>query len=357
MSEQEPAATVAIITRTRDRPRFLARCIRSILAQTYRDWIHVIVNDGGDETRVSDVVRQFGDDYRRRVVVTHHGKRLGMEAASNSGIRAADSTYVAMLDDDDTWHEPFLESMVGALGRASDQNIKGAVCQSEIVHETVVAERIVEVRREPLNPDLELVRLDRLMINNMFTNNAFLVHRSAFDTVGYFDESLQVLGDWDFNIRFFLRFDAVVLDRILARWHWRSDAASNGTDVNSVFAGENRMRNARFRLINEALRGNWQDDRKHLASLLVLGGGLDEVMSAVRRIEARQNAASPDLDRLHAQLERMARESKQQSDSLRAELDAVRRQLQQSIRDYSFLRQLRRAVSLDRLKQVFKRRT
>ena len=44
--------TVAIITRTKDRPLFLARCIESILSQDFQNWTHIIVNDGGDPANV-----------------------------------------------------------------------------------------------------------------------------------------------------------------------------------------------------------------------------------------------------------------------------------------------------------------
>ena len=43
-----PSGRVAIITRTKDRPFLLPRAIDSVLKQTQGDWIHVIVNDGGD---------------------------------------------------------------------------------------------------------------------------------------------------------------------------------------------------------------------------------------------------------------------------------------------------------------------
>ena len=51
-----PQAAVAIITRTKDRPLLLRRAVESVLGQTHADWVHVIVNDGGDPAAVEQVV-------------------------------------------------------------------------------------------------------------------------------------------------------------------------------------------------------------------------------------------------------------------------------------------------------------
>ena len=42
---------VAVITRTKDRPIFLKRALLSVSSQTFSDYIHVVVNDGGTKRR------------------------------------------------------------------------------------------------------------------------------------------------------------------------------------------------------------------------------------------------------------------------------------------------------------------
>ena len=96
---------VAIITRTMNRPILLRRAAQSILNQTFKDYIWVIVNDGEKEP-VSDVVSNFPED---TVIVIHNPKPVGLEAASNIGLKSSDSEYVVVHDDDDTWHPEFLE--------------------------------------------------------------------------------------------------------------------------------------------------------------------------------------------------------------------------------------------------------
>ena len=67
-----PCPRVAIITRTKDRPMFLKRAINSILHQTFEDWQHVIVNDGGPPLEIEALLLEFKEAYRGRVQLIHH---------------------------------------------------------------------------------------------------------------------------------------------------------------------------------------------------------------------------------------------------------------------------------------------
>jgi glycosyltransferase involved in cell wall biosynthesis len=82
-------AKVAIITRTKDRPLLLPRCIESVLSQTCRDWLHVIINDGGDPVTLEGVVSRFAGRYDGRLRIIHNSASVGMQNASNLAIRAS----------------------------------------------------------------------------------------------------------------------------------------------------------------------------------------------------------------------------------------------------------------------------
>ena len=79
------AAMIAIVTRTRDRPLLLARAARSIAAQTFRDFVWIVVNDGGDAAAVRRAVGTAGlpPDH---LVQVDLACSVGMEAAANTGV-------------------------------------------------------------------------------------------------------------------------------------------------------------------------------------------------------------------------------------------------------------------------------
>ena len=290
--------SVSIITRTKNRPKLLGRCIRSVLDQRFRDWLHVIVNDGGDAKEVENIVSQFRAEYSGRCKIVHNQRSCGRAAALNSGLRAAVSEYVAFLDDDDTWHGDFLARMISALFETTNIEAGSAICQTEIVREKLSTSDIIELKREPFNPNFVCLRLSDLTIENQFTINAIVFRRSMVDEIGSFNEKLDALEDWEFNLRFHLRYDAIVVDQALARWHWRVGNGEISYD-NSIHVSGNLHKIARAQILNDAMRGKWLDARRDVLLILVLGGELNELK---RALEVERRSLNADRISLEAQL-------------------------------------------------------
>ena len=103
-------ARVTVVTRTKDRPLLLRRCIESVLSQSFADWLHVIVNDGGNPHVAGLVVAEYATRYAGRVEVIHHAESQGMQNASNRGLETAAGEYVVIHDDDDSWERDFLRA-------------------------------------------------------------------------------------------------------------------------------------------------------------------------------------------------------------------------------------------------------
>ena len=105
-----PDPVVAIIVPTLNRPQTLLRLVDSIRAQTYSDWVCIIINQG-------DMFPAALEPLLRRFVYVDMMKQSA-SLARNIGLGIAQAlgvTYVCLIDDDD-WIEPnYLEEMVGAL--------------------------------------------------------------------------------------------------------------------------------------------------------------------------------------------------------------------------------------------------
>jgi glycosyltransferase involved in cell wall biosynthesis len=115
---------VSVITPTWQRHDLLMqRCIPAVFEQTYSEIEHVIVSDGPDralaETLALDLWRRplktrplRYDQLPEHIVGSHvdYGSR-----ARNRGLVVATGTYVAYLDDDNTWRPDHLKLLVEAL--------------------------------------------------------------------------------------------------------------------------------------------------------------------------------------------------------------------------------------------------
>ena len=245
---------VAIITRTKDREALLSRAVRSVLGQTFADWTHVIVNDGGAPEAVEQAVASHRDAYGDRLQVLHHGESKGMQVASNAGIAACDSTYLVIHDDDDSWEPGYLEACVDYLEKAGpDSRYQGVIAYTERVYEETGPDgQAVEKYREDHIP-LEQVSLYRAGYENPFAPIAFLFRRSAYEAIGPFNQAYTVLGDWDFHYRFLKKFEVGVVPEKLALYHWRLKSGRD-EDANTVTAGIDEHKVRLNELSNDYLR-------------------------------------------------------------------------------------------------------
>ena len=238
-----PSPTVAVLVRTKDRPRFLRRALANIAEQTFTDYTVCVINDGGDESATRAILQASplahlleGDAPRLTLLTTGGGN---MEAASNAGLAATDSEFVAIHDDDDLWAPEFLERTVGAL-RASD----ALICSTRVVerYERETPEGEFEVYEERIFHDgLPGFGLQFLYRTNRAVPIGILYRRRLHELVGFYDESLPVVGDWEFNLRAAAVTEVLLVDEPLAYWSLRPEA--DGADANSV---QRQAEHARF---------------------------------------------------------------------------------------------------------------
>ena len=281
---------VAIVTRTKNRPVMLARAIQSVLAQTHSDWIHVIVNDGGDAAPIDRLVEKHHATYADRVAVIHNERSLGMEAASNIGLRGTSSKFVVILDDDDTWHASFLEECLKRLEKKKYPAIAGVITHSDRVTEEVVGTEIRQLLKEPFNHYLTLVTLGEICGGNVFTVNSFMYERSVFDKIGMYREDLPVLGDWEFNVRFLTHFDIDVIPKRLSNFHIRTQSQADDYG-NTVTAGLSDHYYFFSMIQNEYLRRDLESGKFGLGFLMSLNHGFKNIQEGVREVERNNLAA------------------------------------------------------------------
>lgn len=238
-----PSPTVAVLVRTKDRPRFLRRALANIAEQTFTDYTVCVINDGGDESATRAILQASplahlleGDAPRLMLLTTSGGN---MEAASNAGLAATDSEFVAIHDDDDLWAPEFLERTVGAL-RASE----ALICSTRVVerYERETPEGEFEVYEERIFHDgLPGFGLQFLYRTNRTVPIGILYRRRLHELVGFYDESLPVVGDWEFNLRAAAVTEVLLVDEPLAYWSLRPEA--DGAEANSV---QRQAEHARF---------------------------------------------------------------------------------------------------------------
>ena len=244
-------ARVSIVVRTKDRPYFLARALGDVLAQSFADWHVVVVNDGGDRDAVERAVRPFATRLGDRITIVDTVAPGGRCAAANLGMRTAASDYVVLHDDDDRWAPAFLAQTVAWLDAHPRDG--GVMVTTQIVYEEKRGDAFVQVGTAPFWAGQGFVTYSRLLSVNRAVPISFLYRRSLHDDVGFYDETLDAVEDWEFYLRVALDHQiGYIAGEPLAFWTQRPD--QRGADGNSMYAlGDIHDRDDE-RIRDEALR-------------------------------------------------------------------------------------------------------
>lgn len=94
-------ARISVIVPVYNVEKYLARCVDSVLAQTYENLEVILVNDGSKDTSGAICDAYAARDSRIRVI---HKENGGLSSARNAGLDIAGGEYIAFVDSDD-WIE------------------------------------------------------------------------------------------------------------------------------------------------------------------------------------------------------------------------------------------------------------
>lgn len=188
-------ALVSVVVPTYNRIEHLQRAVESVAEQTYEPIELLVVDDCSDVPVAAELDCEY-DGRIDRFEVLRHEKNRGGSAARNTGIRAAEGEYVALLDDDDRWEPRKVERQVERLqegdvglvftgGRAVDGS-----------------GRTISVARAPDSMPSGAELTKRLLCTNIVGScTGVMVDRSLIEAAGAFDERFPSWQDQEWYVR------------------------------------------------------------------------------------------------------------------------------------------------------------
>lgn len=196
---------VSVIIATHNRARFVVRAVESVLAQTYRDFELIVIDDGS-----TDTTREILSGCDGRLCYIHQEQK-GRSEARNAGVRAAGGEYIAFLDSDDIWLPHKLEKQLFVM--ESNPNLG-------LVHSLT---EVIDEQGQPLSRETaSRFSLYQRAIDRGYTYEAMslrcvmflstvMVRRACFNDVGLFDPCIPACEDWDWYLRFAIKYQIAIL--------------------------------------------------------------------------------------------------------------------------------------------------
>ena len=197
--------TLSVVIPTFNRRERIQRCLDSALAQT-SPADQIIVIDDGSTDGTEEWIRSHYPNIDL-VVQTNQG----VSAARNTGIRHASSDWIAFLDSDDIWMPNKIERQLAHL-----QTDPGTlICHTE-------EKWIYQGRAKTVSPAYRKKGgwiFEFCLPLCAISPSTSLIHKSVFDKVGVFDESLPACEDYDLWLRIASRYPVALVDEALIEKH------------------------------------------------------------------------------------------------------------------------------------------
>jgi glycosyltransferase involved in cell wall biosynthesis len=179
-----------VVIPTYNRADSVARCLDSLVAQTFKDF-EVLVCDDGSTDGTAQVVSRYCD----RLSLTYHRTENfgGPARPRNLGLRLARGTYIALLDSDDWWAPRKLAESVRRLGSGP----------ADLVYHDLVAvhssRQRLHWRRRHSRKLVTPVFYDLLFHGNAIPNSSVVVRREILLRVGGFSEDRTLIAWEDYD--------------------------------------------------------------------------------------------------------------------------------------------------------------
>jgi teichuronic acid biosynthesis glycosyltransferase TuaG len=276
------APQVSVVIPAYNVAEFINGTLDSVLAQTFKNYEIILVNDGSPDT--AELERALGAYFKNIVYIKQ--KNAGAATARNTAIRAARGEWLAFLDGDDIWFPEYLAAQTEAL-RAKNCDLIYA--DAELFGET----------RDDAETFMQLSKSEGAVTTeslieatcNVITSGT-VVRRETVLKAGLFDEKLPRVGiGEDFELWFRLAKAGARLDyqrRVLLKYRVRPNSLSGSNvlraernitsleiirEKNTLTASENRVLEEQLEIARAELeietgkfnltRGNFAEARRN----------------------------------------------------------------------------------------------
>jgi glycosyltransferase involved in cell wall biosynthesis len=225
---------VSVIMPVYNAQDFLAQAIESILAQTFKDFEFLIINDGSKDNSL-DIIKIYLEKDRRISLVSRGN--MGLVETLNKGLAIAKGEYIARQDADDISLAIRLKKQVEYLDENPSIGLVGSNYHTIDVDHNILSTTDVFT----LPDDLKLAEV----FSNQFGHGTIMARREAILNAGGFDKQYMHAEDYDLWTRISHDYDIANIKAPLYKWLLNKDGITV-TQSQAMNSHISRIRNREF---------------------------------------------------------------------------------------------------------------
>ena len=188
---------ISVVIPVYNRRQFIERAVESVCKQS-RQPDEVIIVDDGSEDGSGNLGAAVAERFKLPTKLLTQANK-GVSAARNRGIGAASGDWIALLDSDDEWLPDKLASQVRFL----EDHPSVRILQTD---EKWIRDG-EQIFPKPIHRKVSGWIFPEMLKLCLVSPSAVVIHRTVFDAVGLFDESLPACEDYDLWLRIGSRFE------------------------------------------------------------------------------------------------------------------------------------------------------
>ena len=185
---------ISVIVPVFNRENTIAKCINSILNQTYLPKEIIVVDDGSVDNTIEEIKKlkcPFLKIIKNKV-------NKGAQHARNIGIKAAKHEWVAFLDSDDTWEVNKLKDQIQVLRQYNYNPLIVINSKCRRIYEGHKKDDVWEL---PIFHGSSNEVYEKLLVKPGPMFQGMLTSKVALGKIGFLDESIISFQEWDTSIR------------------------------------------------------------------------------------------------------------------------------------------------------------
>jgi len=199
LQEQKNSVAISIVLPTYNGAKYIRESIDSCLAQTFRNWELIVVNDCSTDESGAIAEEYAANDERIRVI--HNETNLKLPVSLNVGFRQARGEYLTWTSDDNLFLPHALERMVNFL-RERTEYVMVCAPYEKIDSEGKPLQRVYYPLRHHI-------------LGGSCIGAAFLYHRCVLETVGEYDANWFLVEDYEYWLRIASKYAIGTINEVL----------------------------------------------------------------------------------------------------------------------------------------------
>ena len=186
---------IDVIIPTYNREASIKRAIDSVLNQSYKNFLLIVVDDGSTD-QTNTLLENYKNHSQIKILKQNNS---GVSAARNFGVKYSNSDWIAFLDSDDEWLPHKLETQV--------EFIKNHLAISFIHGEEIWYRNNVRVNPKVKHSKSSIDLFKRSLEFCLISPSTVLIKRDLFNKYGPFNEDFVVCEDFDLWNKILARLD------------------------------------------------------------------------------------------------------------------------------------------------------